>query len=254
MTGEPRKLRLDLAYDGTDFAGWQIQPAERTVQGVLEEALGRIQGGERVVVHGAGRTDAGVHARGQVAHTTLRTRFDDERLHHALCGMLPRDLRPFRVRTTVPEFDSRSDARSKTYEYRLDLSLHGDPLLTRFALHYPYSLDFDRLESALRLLPGRRDWSGFTAGGCEIDNRVRTMTEARIERETDEQALFVFTCDGFLQHMVRNMVGTLLEIGGGRMPVETIGEVLTSGDRTLAGPSALPRGLCLSRVVYSGDA
>jgi tRNA pseudouridine38-40 synthase len=242
-----------LAYDGTDFAGWQVQPQQRTVQGVLERALSEIQGDGSVGVRGAGRTDAGVHARRQVADCEIRTRLDDPSLEQSLRRMLPRDLRPLQVVTVPPEFHARKDAILKTYRYRLDLSRHGDPFEARYALHYPHQLDTEILATALRLLPGRRDWTGFTAATCDIRDRVRHLREARFERPATDRLCLSFAADGFLQHMVRNLVGTLLEIAGRRMPLERIGEVLASGDRTAAGPTAAAHGLCLQHVHFRGE-
>jgi tRNA pseudouridine38-40 synthase len=248
-----RRVRLDLAYDGTDVAGWQVQPQQRTVQGVLEQVLSEIQGAGAVSVRGAGRTDAGVHARHQVADCEIRTRLDDPSLGQSLRRMLPCDLRPLRVVTVRPEFHARKDAILKTYRYRLDLSRHGDPFEARYALHYPHQLDVEVLATAIQLLPGRRDWTGFAASTCDKRDRVRHLTEAFLERPATDRLCLSFTSDGFLQFMVRNLVGTLLEIAGRRMPVETIDEVLASGDRTAAGPTAAARGLWLTRVRFRGE-
>jgi tRNA pseudouridine38-40 synthase len=253
VTHPERRVRLDLTYDGTEFAGWQFQPGQRTVQGVLENTLTEIQGRDAVSVRGAGRTDSGVHARGQVADCSIRTRLDDHSLWQALRSMLPTDLRPLRVRSVPDSFHARKDTISKTYRYDLDLSRHGDPLGARFALHYPHRLDVELLTRALRELPGRRDWSGFAAAGCDKPDRVRHLTEATLVCPTAERVSLNFTADGFLQHMVRNLVGTLLEIGGARMPPGSIAEVLKSGDRNRAGPTAAARGLCLMRVRYPGE-
>jgi len=251
---ERRRVRIDLAYDGTDFAGWQFQPRQRTVQGVLESELTRLAGGEPVHARGAGRTDAGVHARGQVADVEFTQRLDDARLAHALRSVLPPDLRPLRVRTVPADFHAQRDALRKTYAYRLDLSLAGDPFRDRYALHHPRQLDLRAVREGLRMLPGKRDWSGFTGSACTIDDRVRTVTAAELVGPRDETACFRFEGDGFLTHMVRNLVGTLLEIGRGRMPVERIGEILESRDRGRAGPTAPAHGLCLIGIVYPGDA
>ena len=251
MTATPRRVRLDLAYDGTEFAGWQKQPGRRTIQGVLEAELTRISGGAPVVVRGAGRTDAGVHAHCQVADCEVNGRMDDDNLAHALRSVLPADLRPLSVRTVPASFHARRSANHKTYRYRLDLSLAGDPFLRRFAMHHPWRLDLERIRRGLELLPGKRDWSGFTASACEIENRVRTLEEARLDLPEPETAFIVFRADGFLTYMVRNLVGTLIEIGCGRMPVERIVEILDSRDRSRAGPTAAARGLCLQYVSYS---
>jgi tRNA pseudouridine38-40 synthase len=248
-----RRVRLDLAYDGTDFAGWQVQRGQRTVQGVLEQVLSEIQGAGHVSVRGAGRTDAGVHARHQVADCAVRSRLADPSLEQALRSMLPLDLRPLSLRTASPSFHARKDAVSKTYRYRVDLSRHGDPFDARYALHYPHRLDVELLATAMEQLPGRRDWTGFAASACDKRDRVRRLSVARLERPSPERLWLTFAADGFLQHMVRNLAGTLLEIGGGRMPPETIAAVLASGDRNLAGPTAPARGLCLMRVRYAED-
>jgi tRNA pseudouridine38-40 synthase len=250
VTAPPRRLRLDLAYDGTGFAGWQVQPGRPTVQGVLESVLAALQGGAPVHVRGAGRTDAGVNATGQVADFVLRSRLDDARLGHALRSLLPAEVRPLRLRTVAPEFHARRDAVRKTYRYRLDLSPHGDPFVARYALHHPWKLDEARVQEALARLPGRHDWSGFTGSGCGVDDRVRQLAEARLERPSPHVAWLTFTADGFLRHMVRNLVGTLLEIGRGRLRASVIDAALATGDRRHVGPTAAARGLCLARVVY----
>jgi tRNA pseudouridine38-40 synthase len=250
---EHRRVRIDLAYDGTDFAGWQFQPGQRTVQGLLEDELTRLAGGDPVRIRGAGRTDSGAHARGQVADTEFTKRLDDERLAHALRSVLPRDVRPLRVRSVEPGFHSCLSALRKTYVYQLDLSVCGDPFRSRYALHHPKPLELDAIRRGLALLAGKRDWSGFTASSCTIEDRVRTLKTACLETPTASTARFRFECDGFLTHMVRNIVGTLLKIGRGRMPVSRIREILETGDRGLAGPTAAAHGLCLLGIVYPGE-
>jgi tRNA pseudouridine38-40 synthase len=244
-----RRLRLLLAYDGTEFAGWQVQPGQRTVQGVLESALSRLNGDRPVAVRGAGRTDAGVHALGQVADCGYAGDLDDRAVLHALSRMLPDDLRALAVGTAAPGFHARHHALSKVYVYRVDRSAHGDPFLRRYVAWRPGELDREALERALTRLPGQRDWSGFTAAACPVEDRVRTLTVARYE-EADDLGRFTFAADGFLTHMVRNLVGTLLEIGRGRFAPEHVERVLGSGDRSLAGPTAPAAGLFLERVVY----
>ena len=159
-----------------------------------------------------------------------------------------------RVLGTSDSFHSRKQALSKTYVYRLDRSRHGDPFAARYRLHYPHRLDVDRLASAMRELPGCRDWSGFAAAACDKLDRVRDLTEAKLGQSATERLELTFTADGFLQHMVRNLVGTLLEIGGGRMSPASLAEVLESGDRNRAGPTAAAHGLCLVLVRYADDA
>ncbi len=250
MSPSSRRVRLDLSYDGTEFFGWQAQPGLRTVQAVVAEALSRIQGGCHVRVRGAGRTDAGVHARGQVADADVSTPLDDGTLFRALRALLPEDARAVAVATARGDFDARRDATSKTYRYLVDRSPHGDPFLSRFALHLPHPMDLEAVRSALASLPGRRDWSGFAGAAGTHQDAVRHLTEARCVADGRERIAFVFRADGFLNHMVRNLVGTLLEIARGRFPPSRVDEILASGDRRLAGPTAPARGLRLERVEY----
>ena len=249
MSSRRRRVRIDLAYDGTDYCGWQVQRSQRTVQGVLERALSKLHGGTPVGVRGAGRTDSGVHAHGQVADCEVSVQLDDAGLAYALRRLLPPDIRPLEVRTVSRSFHSRKDARSKLYRYRIDRTPHGDPFASRFALHHPAVLDEGLMQEGLRLLPGRHDWSGFTTPRSDKEDPVRVLTSATLERRGGEIVL-AFEANGFLRYMVRNLVGTIVEIGKGRMPVERIREVLDSGDQDLAGPTALPKGLHLIRVDY----
>lgn len=253
MGSEPRRVRLDLAYDGTDFAGWQVQPEARTVQGLLEEKLTRVQGADAVRVRGAARTDAGVHSRGQVADAEVRTRLNDGDLEQALSSMLPQEVRVLGVRTVATEFHSRYRALSKTYRYLLDRTPQGNPFLARYALHHPRGMDEGRLLQALQSLPGRRDWSGFAGAACDVEDRVRHLMEASYVELGTGLGVFTFEADGFLNHMVRNLVGTLLEVARGRFAPERIHEILDSRDRRLAGPTAPARGLILDRVTYDSD-
>ena len=246
-----RRVRIDLAYDGTAYHGWQRQRAgQPTIQGALEDALARLHGGARSPARGAGRTDAGVHARGQVADARASARFPDGELERALSRLLPDAIRPRRVLTVPEEFHARRAAFEKTYRYVLDVSPAGDPFAARFALPWTFPKDDDAIAAALARLPGRRDWSGFAGAACTATDRVRTLREARHVRLRPGLEAFVFTADGFLNHMVRNLVGTLLAIGRGTFGPERIDAILARGDRTLAGATAEPKGLCLLRVAY----
>jgi tRNA pseudouridine38-40 synthase len=249
-----RRLRVDLAYDGTGYRGWQVQASARTVQGTLEGALARLTGGDSVRTRGAGRTDAGVHARGQVADALVDTRLDDGAIAKGLAALLPADVRPTAVGTVPDGFHARRSAVAKTYRYTLDRSPWGDPFLGRFALHHPYAMDLDAVRAALLLLPGTRDWTGFAAAACEVENRVRTLTDARLETGDGSTLTFVFRADGFLTYMVRNLVGTLLEVGRGAAAPDRVVEVLETRDRGIAGPTAPPKGLCLESVEYGPSA
>jgi tRNA pseudouridine38-40 synthase len=250
LSGEQLRYRLDLVYDGTEYAGWQVQPEQRTIQGVLEEVLSRLQAGEPVKVRGAGRTDAGAHAMGQVADFLLRSTMQVDELTYTLRRMLPEEIRPLSLEAVAESFNSRRGATRKSYRYRIDLSRCGDPFLARYALHHPHAMDRQSLADALARLPGRREWSGFAASKCVVQNRVRQMDEARYDEQDGKEGWFTFTAEGFLTHMVRNMVGTLLEIASGRYGPERMDEILASRDRKLAGPTAAARGLFLWRVEY----
>ena len=240
-----RRIRLDLAYDGTDYAGWQVQPGQTTIQSVLESTLIRLNGDRPLSVRGAGRTDAGVHARQQVCDFLFDGDANDADLIHALHRMLPDTIRPLELRSVDESFHARKAARAKHYRYRLERSPYGDPTCARYTLHYPYDLDEGALREALTRLPGRRDWSGFTGAACEVEDRVRTLTVAEYSAEG-----FEFAGDGFLTHMVRNLVGTLLEVGRGKRSGEDIDRILRSADRRLAGPTAPAHGLHLWSVRY----
>jgi tRNA pseudouridine38-40 synthase len=250
LNPEPRRICLILAYDGTDFAGWQYQPGQRTVQGEVLEVLQSLQGGGKISLRGAGRTDAGVHAEMQVADCLIRSRLDDARLLHALARLLPEDVRPRSVQTVPDSFHSQYKARSKTYRYVLDHSPHADPFLRRYSAHVERPLDMAAMATAVRQLPGSRDWSGFAGVAAPPGNRWRNLTEAVMIRETQMKTVFRFTADGFLNHMVRNIVGAVLEIGTGRFGIDRISEILKTGDRYLAGKIAPARGLTLEKVFY----
>jgi len=245
-----RRVRIDLAYDGTAYEGWQVQPGRPTVQGVVEACLARLHGGTPVRVRGAGRTDSGVHARGQVADALVDEALADAELTHALRALLPEDIRALRVATVPETFHARHDARSKTYAYYIDRSFPGDPFLARFVHHERRSLDLVAIDAALALIPGKRDFTGFASSKCTVQDRVRTLSVARRERVRSDVDVLVFTADGFLTHMVRNLVGTVLDVGAGRFTPERVAEVLATCDRRLAGPTAPARGLTLERVSY----
>ncbi|HEX5819830.1 MAG TPA: tRNA pseudouridine(38-40) synthase TruA [Gemmatimonadales bacterium] len=261
-----RTLKLTLAYDGTDFVGWQRQAAGVSVQGLLEEVLSRIEGAP-VVVHGAGRTDSGVHAVAQVASVTLRATLDPPTLRRALNASLPVALRVLAVEEAVDGFHARYSATGKTYHYRI---LHG-PVASSFAhrytWHIPFALDWEAMRDAARLVVGTHDFAAFQSTGSDVQSSVRTISTSRFEIQPighesapalapveplhDATLLrYVVSADGFLRHMVRAIVGTLVEVGAGRMQAGAVSRLLASGRRDLAGPTAPPRGLCLAGVDY----
>lgn len=247
------RLRLDLEYDGTDFAGWQVQPGVRTVQAEVERALAVLWRAPATVV-GSGRTDAGVHARGQVAHVDVPggAALDDAALHRlrrSLGGLLPRDVALLDIRPAADPFHARFDAVRRTYHYRVATQERALDRRTRVVLRPAPS--FEAMNAAAAAFVGRHHFGAFCRTQSETENRVCTVEVARWERETREgDWRFVVAADRFLHGMVRAMVGTLLRIGRGTLPVDAIPGILATRDRRAAGPAAPPHGLSLVRVDY----
>lgn len=245
------RYKVTISYDGYAFAGFQRQPHARSVQEELEKTLTRLNSGTPVVVHGAGRTDSGVHALGQVLHFDLDSRRDLEKFRFALDTQTPEDIAVLAVEEVSEDFHARYTKHSKTYEFLVDIGSPRNPLMRHYATFYPYKLDVSLIEQAIGQLEGTRDFTGFTASGTSVENKVRTITEASMRLEKDRQLLvFTFSGNGFLYKQIRNMVGTLLKIGNGRMPIERISEILEKKDRSLAGPTAGPNGLYLKEIIY----
>jgi tRNA pseudouridine38-40 synthase len=243
-------FRLVLEYDGTDFAGWQSQAqGERTVQATLAAALAELAAGP-VRVTGAGRTDAGVHAEGQVAAATLDTRLDAATLVRALNAKLPADVA---VRDAAPApagFDPRREARGKFYRYAVWNGEEKSPLRRRRWHHVREPLDLPAMRAAAAPLVGRHDFASLQGAGSSAASTVRTLARAAVEGEARGEIRFEFAGDGFLRHMVRNAVGTLLEVGLGRREPGSLPALLAARDRTRAGPTAPACGLTLVRVDY----
>lgn len=253
-----RNIRLTISYDGTDFHGWQIQPLVPTVQGLVGEAIASLTGRE-TSLHGSGRTDAGVHALNQVANFHTECAIPVSNLVTALNHLLPSAIRIKSAEEVDEKFHSRYNATAKTYHYRLLLSPFCSPFLSRFVWHYPFSLDCQEMVRAAGLFAGTRDFTSFAAAeSCAQDavdglpaSGVRTVFSSRlIWREKRQMLLYAVRGNGFLHHMVRNIVGTLVEIGRGKMAVEDIPAILAARDRRLAGPTAPASGLCLVSVEY----
>ena len=240
--------RITIAYDGTDYQGWQMQANAPTIQGVITAALGRLEG-RPVTVYGAGRTDSGVHAEGQVASFRLTRERSPEELRRAMNGNLPPNIRVLEAATVADNFHARSDARSKTYRYQIYTAEVMNPLLARYAWHYHYALDAERLAEDGRALLGTHDFTAFTVASCETKTRVRTLTDFRLEVNGPLWSLY-FTADGFLRYMVRTMVGSLLEANRGRLKAASIAKLIESRDRTLIGACAPAKGLTLMKVEY----
>jgi tRNA pseudouridine38-40 synthase len=243
-----RRLKLVLEYDGTAYHGWQVQPGLDTIQGRLEAALARLAGGA-VHVMGAGRTDAGVHALGQVASCAAEVRLDDAALRRALNALLPKDIVVRDVETASAAFDARRCARSRTYCYTLLRRACPSALHGRYSLYVPCVLDAKAMGDATQALIGTHDFSAFRAGTCTAATPIRTVSRASWETVGDLWR-FEIVGNAFLQHMVRIIVGTLLDVGRGRRRPGDFVEILASRDRRRAGKTAPPHGLCLVGVEY----
>ncbi len=275
-----RNIRLVLAYDGTDFHGWQRQPKILTIQGCLEAAIEKIIN-ERVAVRGSGRTDAGVHALNQVANFKTDCRIPCENLLKALNDVLPPTVRVKEAKEVSENFHARYDVRSKTYRYRILQAPIGSPFIWRFVYHYPFPLNRGWMVEAARLIEGEHDFTSFASDDESVvgegldsppdapsrgspprraplqathgirDNMVRKIFSSRILWRPRPRILIYEICgSGFLHHMVRSIVGTLMEVGKEKLGPQDIVRILEARDRTLAGPTAPAQGLCLVRVEY----
>jgi tRNA pseudouridine38-40 synthase len=267
-----RNLRLILSYDGTEFAGWQVQPGRTTVQGALASAIGRLSG-ENVLPQGSGRTDAGVHALAQVASFTTTSAIPIENWMKALNDMLPASIRVLEVTEAASEFHARKSARAKTYRYRIYRGAICPPFLARYVWHYPYPLEESAMVAAAGVVVGEHDFTSFAAVDPERVERmadgenlhhgehrgaqgrtayqvsnVRTIFSSEWTREGDE---FIYTVrgSGFLHHMVRNLIGTFLLMGKGTVSRD-LRRILDARERTAAGPTAPASGLYLVGVDY----
>ena len=250
--------RLTLAYDGTDFAGWQVQerpegPRARTVQGELEAALSRLAGDAPVRVAGAGRTDAGVHALGQVASFELPRDLEPAALLRALNGMLPPDVRVVDAALAPPGFHARKSALAKLYRYELDTGPLQIPTRRRNAGHVPWTLDETAVRAAAALFVGRHDFASLASAGGSARTTVRTITRSQVEFE-GATLTYAVEADGFLRKMVRSLVGALIEAGRGAVTLDELRRAMAARDRR-AWPKPAPAcGLTLVRVDYASPA
>jgi tRNA pseudouridine38-40 synthase len=245
-----RTFRLVLEYDGLDFEGWQVQSGDRpsrTVQGVLTEALESVTG-NRARVRGAGRTDAGVHAFGQVASVQVLTSFSSEQLAGALNGRLSRDIAIREIDAVPLDWDALREAREKHYRYQIWNGTDRSPL-RKGRFHWLRDpLDVDRMREAAEIFVGTHDFAALQGAGSSVNTTVRTIQAVGIQGEAGSEIILDVEGEGFLRHMVRNLVGTLIEIGRGRWEVARAAEILASLDRQQAGPTAPANGLVLVEV------
>ena len=244
-----RTIKLVVQYDGGDYVGWQRQGKGVSVQGLIEEALTTIDGAP-VTLHGAGRTDAGVHAIGQVASARVASPIEDWQLIRALNAHLPDAIRVTEL-TTVPDaFHARFSATAKTYEYRIWNGRTVPPFVRRYAWHVIEPLNLPLMEQASQAIPGEHDFAAFRSARSMNHTTVRRITSAGWRRDGEHTLVFEIGGQGFLRYMVRSLVGTLVEIGRGQRPVGDVARLLAAPDRTQAGRTAPALGLFLMRVEY----
>ena len=276
-----RNLKLILAYDGTDFAGWQVQPGRATIQGTLASAIGRLTG-ENVLPQGSGRTDAGVHALAQVANFQSAATIPTGNWALALNHILPPSIRVLEVTQAAPDFHARKSAQAKTYRYRIHRSDIYSPFIARYVWHYPYPLDEEAMIAAANVVIGEHDFTSFAAvdpervermamdgaeknraeedpeksppkqsldGAPSVPTNVRKIFSSTWHRDSDE-LIYMVRGSGFLHHMVRNLLGTFILIGKGTMTREGFESILAARSRSAAGPTAPASGLFLVNVEY----
>jgi tRNA pseudouridine38-40 synthase len=243
-----RNVVLTIAYDGTNYHGWQYQPNGITVEQVVRQAVEKILD-HQAKIYAAGRTDAGVHAQGQVVNFFTEKPIGLTNLARGLNSMLPGDIRVRGAFEADHSFHARYSARSKTYVYRVLNSLHDSPFYTRYAWHVPHPLDVVMMDRVMKLILGEHDFSTFKKKGEAYRSCVRNVIRAGVKRRGG-LVYFVLEATGFLRYMVRNMVGTTMLVGVGKITANDFGGILESRDREQAGPTAPAKGLCLQRIAY----
>lgn len=244
------RYKAIVAYDGTDFSGFQRQNDRRTVQGELEKTLYRLNGKKEVTVHGSGRTDAGVHALGQVIHFDMNGRRDEEKLRFALDTQSPDDISIIAVNEVADDFHARYLPHEKVYCYRVDLSRSRSPFKRRYAAHFPYEINLDAMRAGAKILEGTHDFTSFCATGSSVEDKVRTIYRITIDLDEDKnELLLTYYGNGFLYKMVRLMTGTLLRLGNGRLN-EDLQTILDKKDQNQVLWTAPAEGLYLVEVKY----
>lgn len=243
------RYKCIISYDGSGFSGYQVQPNKRTVQSVLEAVLTKMHKGETVRVSGSGRTDAGVHAKGQVIHFDSPLIIPEDKWEKAMNSLLPEDISVLSVVSVDESFHARFHAVGKEYRYVLHLSSKRNPFQRKFAYQYPYRLNIQAMEQASKFFLGTHDFTSFCAVKTEVEDKVRTIESIDFTRE-DELLTIRFVGNGFLYNMVRILVGTLLEVGSGERSPEDIPIILAYKDRRVSGKTAPAHGLYLWEVFY----
>jgi tRNA pseudouridine38-40 synthase len=256
-----QNIKFTLAYDGTDFCGWQIQPGQPTIQGALSDVLENLTQ-QRLQIQGAGRTDAGVHANGQVANFKTQAELSAGEFQRAFNALLPNSIRIVAAEEAAPDFHARWNAVAKTYRYRIFRGRVVPPFVWRYVQHDPYPLDFDAMVEAARQFEGEHDFTSFAAStGSEDDDRERAMTRVIYRSEmvrvldgnvptSGEEWIYTVRGKSFLRYMVRKIVGTLVDVGRGKLQPKDIPKLFELRDRSKSGPTMPPQGLCLAEVEY----
>jgi len=241
-------IKLTIEYDGTDYHGWQVQPNGKSVQEVLEQALETILR-KKVRLNSSGRTDAGVHALGQLANFIFDGDLDLDKLRKGLNALGRPDIAIKKAEVVQDSFDARRDAKSRVYHYRIWSQSWPSPFYRRYSWHVPYPLELVSMDEAIQFLEGEHDFSSFQAAGCEAAHAVRKIYRNSLIRE---EGMLIYTVEAtaYLRHMVRNIVGTLIEVGRKERTPAELAELLRLKDRTQAGPTAPPQGLFLVEVRY----
>lgn len=243
-----RNIRLTVEYDGRDFSGWQVQPDKRTVQGEIEKAL-FILTGEKIRLIGSGRTDSGVHSRGQVANFKTESKIPEDKFYIALNTKLPEDIRVIKSEEVDINFHSRFDAKSKCYRYSIYNSEIAPSLFRDYFCHVPYKLDIDKMKIEAEKFIGEHDFRSFMASNTDVKDTVRIIYDLKINQ--DGKKIYIdIAGNGFLYNMVRIMVGTLVDIGRGKINMD-LEEIILKKNRSFSGQTVVSKGLSLEWVKYS---
>lgn len=243
------RIKLIVSYDGTDYCGWQIQPNKNTIQGLLEKAIKKVTGEKNITVTGSGRTDAGVHAWGQVAHFDTQSSVPPEKFYKAINTFLPENVRVRESSLVDDSFDARKSAKKKTYRYTVYTGGVIEPLKDRYATFIEKLPNVENMQCVAKLFLGEHDFKSFCASGSSVKTTVRTIYAIDVVKEKDQIEFYV-TGNGFLYNMVRTLIGTLIAAGNGEKDRAQIEKLLETGDRKLCGKTLSAKGLCLMKVDY----
>lgn len=246
-----RNIKLVIQYEGTNYSGWQIQPGQKTIQGSLETALEKITKTTTTVI-GAGRTDAKVHALAQVANFKTESSIPEKKFAQALNSVLSPDIRVIESVEMKDSFHARYSASGKIYHYYVDLNKQFNVFTRNYAYHYPFFLDLGLMEDGAKLMEGTHDFRGLAAAGSSVRDYTRTIKKISLSKKKGK-LMIQFKGDGFLYNMVRIAVGTLLELGRGKLKLADLEKILLTGERSLAGPTVPPQGLFLVKVLYTNE-